>query len=143
MLSRRSLLTGAAASALFARKPTGLKIGVMDGVLKLSMKPEAVALAKSLGCEGLQVTLGQSKDGGPLPLEDPELQARFVAESKKHKLPLDATYIDILHVNCLKNDPLARQWLLKGIDITRKLDARILMTVFFGKCSLENRREID
>ena len=143
MLTRRSFLAGAAGSALAAKKPAGLKIGVMDGVLRLSTKPEAVAKAKELGLEGLQVTLGQSKDGGPLSLEDSELQAKFVAESRKHKLSLDATYIDILHVHCLKNDPQARRWVLKGIGITKKLEARILMTVFFGKCSVENRQELE
>ena len=143
MLTRRSFLAGAAGSALAAKKPAGLKIGVMDGVLRLSTKPEAVAKAKELGLEGLQVTLGQSKDGGPLSLEDSELQAKFVAESRKHKLPLDATYIDILHVHCLKNDPQARRWVLKVIGITKKLEARILMTVFFGKCSVENRQELE
>jgi sugar phosphate isomerase/epimerase len=143
MITRRLFLAGAAGPVLAAKKPRGLKIGVMDGVLRLSMKPEAVAKAKELGLEGLQVTLGQSKDGGLLPLEDTGLQTRFVAESRKQELPLAATYIDILHVHCLKNDPRARQWVLKGIEITKKLDARILMTVFFGKCSIENRQELD
>jgi L-ribulose-5-phosphate 3-epimerase len=143
MLSRRELLAAALAAPAFAARPAGLKIGVMDGVLRLSGKPEAVAAAKRMGCAGLQVTLGRPGDGGRLPLEDAGLQASFVAESKKHGLPLDATYIDVLHVNCLKDDPLARQWVLKGIDITKQLDARILMTVFFGKCSVANRRELE
>lgn len=143
MLSRRELLAAALAAPAFAARPAGLKIGVMDGVLRLSGKPESVAAAKRMGCAGLQVTLGRPGDGGRLPLEDAGLQASFVAESKKHGLPLDATYIDVLHVNCLKDDPLARQWVLKGIDITKKLDARILMTVFFGKCSVANRQELE
>jgi sugar phosphate isomerase/epimerase len=89
------------------------------------------------------VTIGRTVQDGRLPLEDAGLQARLLAESKKHGLPLDATYLDILHVNCLKNDPLAREWILKGIEITRRLNARILMTVFFGKCAIENRQEVD
>jgi sugar phosphate isomerase/epimerase len=143
MFSRRQFLAVAAAP-LAAKAPQGLKLGVMDGVLRQSGKPEAIALAKSFGMEGLQVTLGRPAAGADrLPLEDEELQGRFVAESKKHKLPIDATYIDVLHVNCLKSDPLARTWVLRGIYITKKLHARILMTVFFGKCSVENRAELD
>jgi len=132
-----------ATPALAAKKAPGLKLGVMDGVLKLRGKPEAVGVAKDFGLEGLQVTLGRAEAGGRLPLDDPQVQARFIAESRRHKLPLDATYIDILHVNCLKNDPLARQWVLRGIEITRNLNAGILMTVFFGKCALLNRQELD
>jgi sugar phosphate isomerase/epimerase len=132
---------GAAVGAA-AKKPSGLKIGVMDGVLGLSGKPEAVTAAKSFGLEGLQVTLGRTPEGGLL-LEDAALQAAFVAESKKHGVPLDATYIDILHSNCLKNDPKAPALVAKGIEVTRKLNARILMTVFFGKCSVLNRQELE
>ncbi|MEK7408926.1 MAG: sugar phosphate isomerase/epimerase family protein [Acidobacteriota bacterium] len=142
MPSRRSFL-GGGALAMTAARPAGLKLGVMDGVLRMAGKPEAIARAAGFGLQGLQVTIGRAAADGRLPLEDEELQARYLAESRRHKLPLDAAYLDILHVNCLKSDPLARQWILKGIDITRKLKARILMTVFFGKCSLLNRQEID
>ncbi len=143
MFTRRGFLAASLASPLLAAKPAGLRIGVMDGVLRLSGKPEAVGVAKSMGLEGLQVTLGRNTDGERLPLEDRALQAAYVAESKKHGLPLDATYIDILHVNCLKDDPLARKWVQRGIEITKNLNAGILMTVFFGKCSVLNRQELD
>lgn len=143
MISRRQLLAGAAAApALFAKKPAGLKLGVMDGIVRLACKPESVAIAKSLGLEGLQVTLGKSDDG-KLTLASPELQARFVEESKKHAMPLVSTYIDALHTWCLKGDAKAVQLAADGIAITKKLDARILMLVFFGKCELTNASEID
>jgi L-ribulose-5-phosphate 3-epimerase len=143
MWSRRAFLGAAAgAAALCAKTPKGLKIGVMDGVLGLSSKPEAVGVAKSFGLEGLQVTLGRTPSGGLL-LEDAALQAALIAESKKHALLLDAAYIDILHANCLKSDPKARALVVKGIEVTRKLNAPILMTVFFGKCAVLNRAELD
>jgi len=144
MITRRIFLGAATAAPLALPKtPSGLKIGVMDGVLRQSGKPEAVSTAKRFGLEALQVTLGRSQDGRTLPLEDPELQAQYIKASKTAGIPLSATYLDILHVNCLKNDPQARQWVKQGIEITRKLKARILMTVFFGKCSLLNRQETD
>jgi sugar phosphate isomerase/epimerase len=143
MISRRGLLAAAAVLPLAARKPAGLKIGVMDTVLRQAGKPEAVALAKSFGVEGLQVTLGRPTAEGKLPLEDPSIQSRYVAEMKQHGLAIDATYIDVLHANCLKDDQQAKEWVRRGIAITRGLKARILMTVFFGKCSLFDRAEMD
>jgi len=146
MISRRGFLgaaaAGAAALPLVSRTAPGLKIGVMDGVLKLSSDPEAVAVAKRIGLEGVQVTLGQPVDG-KLPLEDPALQAKWVAASREHGMPLDATYIDVLHTDCLKNNDKAREWIRRGIDITKKLNAGILLTVFFGKCALENPPEVE
>lgn len=143
MLTRRELLSGWAGLALATPPVPGLKLGVMDGIVKLASKPEAIAKARSFGFEGLQVTLGRPGSDNTLPLEEAALQARYLEESRKHKLPLDATYLDILHVHCLKNDPAARDWVARGIAVTRKLNAGILMTVFFGKCAIEGRRELE
>lgn len=143
MLTRRAFVASSLAQPLVAAKPEGLKIGVMDGVVRQSSSPEALAEARRFGLKGVQVTLGRPGQDGNLPLEDAALQARYLAEASKQRVPIVATYLDILHVNCLKNDKLARQWVLKGIDITKKLKAGILMTVFFGKCALSGREEID
>lgn len=145
MLTRRTFLQGALANGTaglcFAR--SSLKIGAMDGVLRKSGKPEALAMARQLGLEGLQVTIGKSGDGKSLPLEDSDLQRAYLAASKETGIPIDATYLDMLHVSCVKNDPAAAAWIEKGIDITKNLHAGVLMTVFFGKCSVTSRQELD
>jgi sugar phosphate isomerase/epimerase len=139
-VTRRALL--AAPSAALARGKN-LRIGVMDGVALAPSDPESVAVAARAGCEGIQVTLGRQTTAGHLVLAAPERQRAFLAASKIHRVPIVSTYIDILHVHCLKNDREALRWAAEGIDITRKLDARILMLVFFGKCALETREEMD
>jgi sugar phosphate isomerase/epimerase len=145
MLSRRDFLTaaGAAGCGVLRAAPTGLKIGVMDTVFRMAGKPEAVARAKKLGLAGVQVTLGRSTDGKTLPLEDPELQRAWVSASKDHGVPLNSTYLDMLHSDCLKNSPNAPMWVRKGIEITRNLHAPVLMLVFFGKCQVRERAELD
>jgi L-ribulose-5-phosphate 3-epimerase len=144
MTTRRSFLLAAVASPLLARKPAGLKLGVMDGVLHQSGNPRAVKLAKEFGLEGVQVTLGQpSKEHPEMPLENAALQASWRDAAAESEIPLDATYIDVLHVSCLKNDKRSREWVARGIDVTANLKAPILMTVFFGKCSVLNPQERD
>jgi len=140
-MKRRTFLVSAAAAT--AAPNSKLRIGVMDGVVGKRSDPAAVGVAKHLGLEGLQVTLGAAAPGQPLPLSDDTLQARFLAESRAHGVPLVSTYIDILHTHCLKSDPEALRRAVEGIEITRKLGARILMLVFFGKCALDNRAEMD
>jgi L-ribulose-5-phosphate 3-epimerase len=144
--SRRGFLAaalGAAAMPLWASLKTKLQIGTMDTVLKLAGKPQALTVAKQLGLAAVQVTLGKSIDGHTLPLEDAQLQQEYISISQQQKMPIDSTYIDMLHVSCLKSDPNAPNWVSKGIDITKKLGAPILMTVFFGKCAVLNRTELD
>lgn len=144
--SRRSFLSTTLAAAtlpLRASMTPGLQIGTMDTVLKEAGKPEALTMAKQLGLAAVQVTLGVSPDGKTLPLEDTQLQERYRRASRQQNVPIDSTYIDMLHVSCLKSDPNAANWVLKGIEINRNLGAPILMTVFFGKCAVLNRTELD
>ncbi|HEY3439743.1 MAG TPA: sugar phosphate isomerase/epimerase [Paludibaculum sp.] len=140
-MNRRAFLISAA--AVTAAPNPKLRIGVMDGVVGKRSDPAAVGVARRLGLEGLQVTLGAAAAGQPLPLSDAALQARFLAESRAHGVPLVSTYIDILHTHCLKSDPEALRRAVEGVEITRKLGAKILMLVFFGKCALNSRVEMD
>ena len=68
-VTRRSFIrTGVAlglAPAVAAGKSAGLKdlkIGVTDWNLRLSGKPEAVALAAKLGFDGLEISLGRKPE---------------------------------------------------------------------------------
>ncbi len=147
MITRRTILRAAMATPLAGLLPAAglkdLKIGTMDGVLNLRGKPEAVALAKKIGLAGVQVTLGRSVDGNTLPLEDPAIQKAWVAASKEHGIPLDSTYIDMLHQDCLKDSDRAGTWIQKGIRITKNLNSPVLMLVFFGKCQVLQKTELD
>ena len=143
--TRRSLLASAAGLPLLAAKPSplaGLKIGVMDASLGLGAKIRAVETAARLGFDGVQISIGAPGPDGHLWLSDKDLQAQYVASAKEHKITLDATYLDILHTNCLKNEEIAKQWVREGIEITRALNAKILMLVFFGKCALKGEPEL-
>lgn len=117
-------------------RPAGLKLGEMDGVMGLPMKPEAFAKAKELGFEGVQVTLGRARKGTALPLADRALQDAILDASSQSGIPIVSTYLDVLHDVCLGQSPEAAQRVLDGIRITKALQAPILMTVFFGKCEL-------
>src|SRR5262245_15179164 len=62
------------------------KVGVTDWNLERENQPEAIALAKRLGFDGVQVSLGKGKDR--LPLADPALQKTYLEESKRAGLPI-------------------------------------------------------
>lgn len=139
-ITRRAVL--AAPSAALARGQR-LRIGVMDAVALAPSDPGSVAVAARAGCEGIQVTIGRQTTAGRLVMAAPERQRAFLAASKIHRVSIVSTYLDILHVHCLKNDREAVRWAVEGIGITRQLGAPILMLVFFGKCALETREEMD
>ena len=145
-LSRRSFLASAGATlaaAASAKRFDGLRIGVTDWNLQQTGKLEAVALAKRLGFDGVQVSLGRKPLDNKLPLDDAGLQEQYLRQAKQERIALDGTCVDILHVNYLKNDKLGQKWVADGIGITRKLGARVTLLPFFGKGALTTHAEMD
>ena len=126
-----------------------VKIGVTDWNLQHAAKPTSVEFAKSIGFDGVEISLGRAADSKRpperLPLGNPELQEQFMVEAKQHQFPIASTCLDILHQNYLKvkTDPLGKKWVAESIPITKRLGARVILLPFFGKGKLETRDEMD
>lgn len=118
-------------------------MGVTDWNLRRTGKLEAVPMAKQLGFDGVQVSLGKQAVDGKLPLDNAELQAQYVAEAKKQGIAIDGTCLDILHVNYLKNDKLGAKWVADSIPVTKKLGTTVILLPFFGKGAIKERAEQD
>ena len=148
--SLRVLGGGAAAAALWPRerllayaasKGVKFKVGVTDWNLKQEGKPAAVALAKQIGFDGVQVSIGKGTDS--LPLADPALQQTYLSESKRVGLPLASLCLEVLHRNYLKSDPLGQRWVADAIPIARAMGVKVILLPFFGKGALETQAEKD
>src|SRR5437867_11394864 len=126
---------------------TKLKIGAPDWNLKLEAKPASIELAKSIGFDGVQISLGHSSDpkNAPahLPVSAPDLFDQFLSEARKNQLPIASTCVEILHRNYLKNDPLGKQWVGESIPLTKKLFVRLVGGGGFGEGALQTRAEMD
>ena len=143
--TRRQFIYGTAALAatpLFAAK-SKLKLGVTDWNLNLSGKPEAVALAASLGFAGVEISLGRTPGGDKLPLADEALQQKYLDAFKKYHIVAAGTCLDILHTNYLKSDKLGQKWVADAIPITKKLNAKVVLLPFFGRGAMKTNEELD
>jgi sugar phosphate isomerase/epimerase len=151
-LTRRECLRVAAAGLAGAALPFGalagheprlaprFKVGVTDWNLQQTGKIEAIALAKAIGFDGVQVSFTRTH---PFPLADPAVRAKFLAESTRVGLPLASTCLDILHVNYLKNDPLGQRWVAEAIPLAKDLGVRVILLPFFGNGALKTEAEMD
>jgi sugar phosphate isomerase/epimerase len=124
-----------------ALKTARFKVGVTDWNLDQEGKVESIALAKKLGFEGVQVSLGVGTD--KLPLSDPALQRAFLDESKRVGLPIASVCLEILHRNILKSDPLGPRWVAESIPAAKSLGVQVILLPFFGKGALETHAEMD
>jgi L-ribulose-5-phosphate 3-epimerase len=148
VVSRRSVLRSALASAAApllraGRGDNKLKIGVTDWTLNLGADPQAVPLAARLSFAGIQISFGRKLVDGKLPLDNPEILARYLQLSKENGIPIDGTCVDKLHDNGLKSDKLAPKWVSDSIRLTRALHTKVLLLPFFGPWALTTQAEKD
>jgi sugar phosphate isomerase/epimerase len=143
-ISRRHFLEVGAAALLSGQplwasgRGARFRIGATDWNLRLTAKLESFALAKKIGFDGLQVSIGRKME-----LSDAALQKQFLAESKRVGLPIASLCLDILHVNGLKSDPLGQRWVADSIPIARAMGVRVILLPFFGKWALAAQSEMD
>lgn len=146
-VSRRQLFAVSGALALvppaLPQTKSGFKLGVTDWNLRQSGKVEAVAMAKRLGFQGVEVSLGSTAQDNKLPLDNTEVQDQYLKAAQEHGIALAGTCLDILHRNYLKNDKLGQKWVADGIPITKKLNAKVMLLPFFGRGALETKAEMD
>jgi L-ribulose-5-phosphate 3-epimerase len=117
------------------------KVGVTDWNLRQEGKTDAISLAKRLGFDGVQVSLGVGAE--KLPLADPVVQAAYTAESRRVGLPLASVCLNILHRNYLKSDPLGQRWVSDAIPIAKNLGVKVILLPFFGRGALQTQAEMD
>jgi len=147
MTTRRHFCLAASLGPIAAQFAWGagsrLRIGVTDWNLRLGANPDAVPLAAKLGFDGVQVSFGRKLVADKLPVDSPEIVARYLALSAEHKIPLDGTCVDKLHDNGLKSDKLAVRWVQDSIRLTQALKTQVLLLPFFGNWALKTKEEMD
>jgi L-ribulose-5-phosphate 3-epimerase len=117
------------------------KIGAPDWSLRQEAKVESLALAKKIGFDGVQISLGVSAQG--LPLSDAAIQRAFLDESRRVGIPITSVCLNILHRNYLKSDPLGRRWVAESIPIAKSLGVKVILLPFFGRGALITTAEMD
>ena len=148
-LTRRDLLATAAGAGLAIAagppkiKIKGMRIGVTDWNLGLSGKLEAFDLARKIGFQGVEVSLGRKLVNDKLPLDNNELIAQYREAVKKTKVQIASVCLDTLHDHPLKTDPLGRKLLGDAIPVAAKLKAPTMLLPTFGKNVPQGDAELD
>jgi L-ribulose-5-phosphate 3-epimerase len=145
--TRRDTLLGALSLScsfpLAARFHSRLKVGIMDVILGYPSSPEAFTVAKRVGFDAIQVSLGKPTGTDRLLLSDRDLQTRILQSSSVSKVAIASTYLEVMHRDCLKSAPVARTWVREAVRITKALNAGIVELAFFFKCGLDSQGDID
>lgn len=142
--SRRRFLGGAlglAGVAALARAGQTNRAGfdhfVCDWTIRQTCNPEAFAVAKRIGLDGVQVDFGRLEAGASRPrLFDPEMQERITAAAETTGVAVASLAFGVLNNVPYKRDPDAEQWVLDSVDVLKRLRQRVALLAFFAKGDL-------
>jgi sugar phosphate isomerase/epimerase len=147
-LSRRHMIartaqtaTALALSAQFAPllaapEQRGFKIGACDWNLGRMADPSCFEIAKEIGLDGVQVSLGTAANN--MHLRRPQMQQAYLAASKKSGVEIASLAIGELNNIALKSEPVAAIWVLDSIEVTKALGAKVVLVAQFYKGELKD-----
>lgn len=145
--SRRRFLsrTGQAATALalwpslsplFANPASrGFKIGACDWSLGKMADLAAFDIAKEIGLDGVQVSLGTAAND--MSLRTPGVQRKYLDVAARTGVRIASLAIGELNNIPFKSDPRTIDWVSGSVDATRALDCRVVLIAFFYKGDLK------
>ena len=117
----------------------GFKIGVCDWTIGKASTPEAFEVAKKLGLDGVQVSMGSVKDN--MHLRQAQVQSQFIDAAKKHDVEIASLAIGKLNGVPYKSDARAEEWVSDSIDVCRALGINVVLLAFFGKGDLRGDKQ--
>jgi sugar phosphate isomerase/epimerase len=112
------------------------KVGACDWSLGKLGDPTAFDLAKEIGLDGVQVSLGTVADD--LKLRRPEVQREYRDAARRTGLEIASLAIGELNHVPFKSDPRAVEWASDAIDVCRALGVRVVLLAFFNKGDLRD-----
>jgi sugar phosphate isomerase/epimerase len=116
--------------------PFEVRLGVCDWTIGKTGDPAALALAGSLGLDGVQVSLVSKGDS--LALVAPALRRAYLEAAEKTGVAIASFAIGELNDVPIKNDPRAEKWLGEGIEVAAAMGVKIILVPFFGRGDLRN-----
>jgi len=145
-LSRRAMLRSSAQAAALLTLTTPLsplfaapqdrrfKIGACDWSIGKMGDPAAFEVAKQIGLDGVQVSLGTAAND--MQLRKPKVQAQYKEAAKKAGLNVASLAIGELNEIPYKRDPRTVQWVSDSVDVCQALGVRVVLLAFFGNDDL-------
>ncbi len=134
------LAMGASLAPLFASPATRrFKIGTCDWSLGKTASPAALEVAKQIGFDGVQVSLGTLADNMQLRQSAVQQQYRDTAA----RLDIEISSLGIGEMNNIpyKSDPRPVEWVRDCIDVMQALRVKVTLLAFFGKGNLKGDKE--
>ena len=111
------------------------QVGACDWSIGKLADPAAFDVAREIGLDGVQVSLGTEQNG--MHLRRAEVQQTYREAAKATGLKVASLAIGELNRVPFKRDPRNVQWVSDCIDVCTALDTRVILLAFFGDGDLK------
>ena len=149
-ISRRALLRRASQTAAWLALSTScaplfaapekrrFKIGACDWSIGKMGETEAFEVARQIGLDGVQVSLGTAAND--MQLRQPQILKQYRDAAQKSGLEVASLAIGELNTIPYKRDPRTIQWVRDSVEVCRALGVRVVLLAFFGNDDLRDDR---
>ncbi len=133
-------ISGKGQRAEAAERTSALRVGMCDWSLGRS-DPGGFALAREIGLDGIEVSIGYPKDN--LRLRQPAVQRQYLDAARESGLAIPSVAMGLLNDVPLMSEPHTALWVADTIDAAKALGARCILLAFFGKGELREENKED
>ena len=145
-LTRRRMLSHTAQAAtalalypmfaplLAAPEKRRFKIGACDWSLGKLADAASFEVAREIGLDGVQVSLGTAADD--MKLRQPAVQEQFKDAARKAGVQIASLAIGELNNVPYKSDPRTEAWVSDSVPVMQALGIKVVLLAFFGKGDL-------
>lgn len=116
-----------------SRRP--YRISACDWSIDKRNEVEALALAKKIGLDGVQVSLGSVENN--MHLRQPEVQQAYKEAARKHGVQVSSLAIGELNNVPYKSEPETEEWVSDSIDVAQAMGCKVILLAFFSKGDLK------
>ena len=137
---RNSISVGAIASIssvwdiFYSENKNDYKIGACDWSIGKRNDVGSIKLAKKIGLDGVQVSLGSRENN--MHLRKKEVQQAYWDEVRKHRVKVSSLAIGELNKVPFKSEIETEQWVADSIDVAKAMDCKVILLAFFEKGDL-------
>ena len=110
------------------------RIGACDWSIGKMGDPAAFEVAKEIGLDGVQVSMGTAKDD--MQLRQRELQKQYKAAARKAGLQVASLAIGELNQVPYKSDARTTEWVSDSVGVCKALGVNVVLLAFFSKGDL-------
>ena len=115
------------------------KLGACDWSIGRMCQPSCLELAKQIGLDGVQVSLGSAADD--MKLRKPEVQAQFKEAARTTGMEIGSLAIGELNGIPYKKDPRTEVWVSDCVEVLQALGVKVVLLAFFGNGDLVGDKE--